>query len=165
MRDSAIILQGFSNGRHIRAVEVGVRHGKNAVDMLANWDNLFLFLVDNYKKADCPDAKAEMLNGVLPFSSRCKFIEKESTEASKDFEDNSLDYVYIDAGHTYDDVINDLNAWCPKVKIGGMVAGHDYWVADVRKAVNDFLTNREEGLCPVHREGRTQWDWFFIRRK
>jgi predicted O-methyltransferase YrrM len=49
-----------------------------------------------------------------------------SVEAAKQFEDDYFDFVYIDANHTYEGVIADLEAWYPKVRKGGMVAGHDY---------------------------------------
>ncbi len=47
-------------------------------------------------------------------------------DAVKDFEDNSLDFVYIDANHEYDYVKQDITEWTKKVKPGGIVAGHDY---------------------------------------
>ena len=54
-------------------------------------------------------------------------IRKLSMEAVRDFEDNSLDAVYIDGNHRYDSVVADMAAWWPKVKDGGIVAGHDYY--------------------------------------
>jgi hypothetical protein len=50
-----------------------------------------------------------------------------SFEGAKDFEDGSLDYVYIDGDHSFDFVMLDLIAWSPKVRQGGIVAGHDYY--------------------------------------
>jgi predicted O-methyltransferase YrrM len=49
-----------------------------------------------------------------------------SVAAAEDFADDSLDFVFIDATHTYDAVSRDLSAWWPKVKAGGLLAGHDY---------------------------------------
>lgn len=42
--------------------------------------------------------------------------------------DRSLDFVYIDANHAYDAVLEDLRLWAPKVKVGGVISGHDYCV-------------------------------------
>lgn len=56
-----------------------------------------------------------------------EFIRKTSMEAVKDFEDNSLDFVFIDGNHTFQYVVNDIAEWEKKVKIGGIVSGHDYW--------------------------------------
>lgn len=49
-----------------------------------------------------------------------------STECVKEFEDASIDFVYIDARHDRKGVLEDLQAYWPKVKMGGVIAGHDY---------------------------------------
>jgi len=54
-------------------------------------------------------------------------VDKYSMEAVKDFEDGSLDFVYIDANHTLPFVMNDIIYWTKKVRSGGIVAGHDYY--------------------------------------
>ena len=43
--------------------------------------------------------------------------------------DNCLDFVFIDASHDYQSVVQDIQAWLPKVKPGGILAGHDYTAA------------------------------------
>lgn len=53
-------------------------------------------------------------------------IEKLSMDAVDDFEDNSLDFVYIDANHDFRHVTEDIDSWSKKVKPGGIIAGHDY---------------------------------------
>jgi hypothetical protein len=61
-------------------------------------------------------------------------------EASKMFPDEHFDLVYIDASHWYDDVINDINTWLPKIKSGGYLTGHDYIEGiDVLHAVNNYF--------------------------
>jgi len=55
------------------------------------------------------------------------FMHREwSLEAAKEFEDGSLDFVYIDANHRYEYVVADIAAWLPKVRSGGCIAGHDF---------------------------------------
>lgn len=56
----------------------------------------------------------------------CVLIKKTSMEAVKDFENESLDFVYIDADHTFGHVAMDLMIWMPKVRKGGIISGHDY---------------------------------------
>jgi hypothetical protein len=62
---------------------------------------------------------------LAPFPN-AKLIRKTSMEAVKDFEDESLDFVYIDGNHQLKYVIEDLVEWTKKVKKGGVVCGHDY---------------------------------------
>ncbi len=56
----------------------------------------------------------------------CQIIKKESLRAALDFADGSLDFVYIDGNHDFVNVANDLHTWATKVKLGGIVSGHDY---------------------------------------
>lgn len=58
------------------------------------------------------------------------FIQEESVDAAKKIEDSSLDFVFLDAHSTADQVIENLNAWYPKIKTGGIISGHD-WVSIV----------------------------------
>jgi len=54
------------------------------------------------------------------------FIRKFSVDAAKEIPDGSLDFLYLDANHTLQYVIADLAAWVPKVRKGGIIAGHDF---------------------------------------
>lgn len=68
-------------------------------------------------------------------------IINDGVEASKQFNDNSCDVVFIDMEHTYNAVKQDILSWLPKVKIGGYIAGHDYtpdWQG-VIDAVNEIF--------------------------
>ena len=58
-----------------------------------------------------------------------------SVDASKIIEDNSIDFIYIDANHI--DVATDLKCWFPKLKEGGIIAGHDYG-GKVKEDVDKF---------------------------
>jgi hypothetical protein len=64
-----------------------------------------------------------------------------SVAAAALYADNSLDFVFIDAAHDYENVKADITAWYPKVKVGGTIAGHDYgWPGSgVHDAVNEYL--------------------------
>lgn len=66
----------------------------------------------------------------------------DSVELSKNFEDNSIDFLFIDTDHTYEHVSKELKAWYPKVKKGGIIAGHDYNTSGgggVVDAVDEFF--------------------------
>jgi hypothetical protein len=49
--------------------------------------------------------------------------------------------VYIDGLHTYDGVIADIKTWLPKIRFDGVIAGHDYHIEGVRRAVSELLGN------------------------
>jgi len=67
-------------------------------------------------------------------------IKDTSENASKQFPLNSIDYIMIDAGHSYDSLIGDLKNWYHKVKPGGYISGDDYGVfSGVTQAANDFF--------------------------
>lgn len=57
----------------------------------------------------------------------CTIIRETSMDAVKKFRNRSIDFVYIDGDHTLPHIINDVWWWTPKVRAGGMVAGHDYY--------------------------------------
>lgn len=63
----------------------------------------------------------------------------DTAQAAADFADNSVAVVLVDAGHEYEDVRADIEAWAPKVRPGGLLAGHDASYPGVRDAVNEFF--------------------------
>lgn len=66
-------------------------------------------------------------------------VKATSLDAAKQYADASLDFVYIDADHSYESVVADITAWKPKVKLNGFIAGHDSHMTDVLRAVRDCL--------------------------
>ena len=72
-------------------------------------------------------------------------IKSHSLEAVKKYEDESIDFCFIDGSHEYEDVKADILAYLPKVKKGGILSGHDYdriW-SGVIQAVDEVLGNVE----------------------
>jgi predicted O-methyltransferase YrrM len=63
----------------------------------------------------------------------------ESVSAAATYADGSLDFVFIDAAHDYQSVVDDIRAWGPKMKPGGTLAGHDYQREEFQRAVHDVL--------------------------
>lgn len=82
-------------------------------------------------------------------------IKKSSLEASVLYEDNSLDFVFIDGCHTYDCVKKDIDAYYPKVKPGGVLAGHDIWGPEVWQAITEKFRHSHfdtTSSCWFHRK-------------
>jgi len=86
---------------------------KETIEKLQN-ENITLFDIFKFNLKDC---------GVDDFVMPLQTI---SLEAAEQFEDNSLDFVHIDASHDYENVLADIRAWYPKVKPGGFITGDDY---------------------------------------
>lgn len=55
-----------------------------------------------------------------------QWLHVDSLEAARLFDDESLDLVFMDSDHTYEHVIKEIRLWLPKVKLGGILCGHDY---------------------------------------
>ena len=89
---------------------------------------------------------------------RAKLIRKTSKQAVKYFKDQSLDFVFIDADHSFKNCYQDIQLWYPKICINGYIMGHDYnfkyfpgVVKAVNKAfnVNDIQTDKKSEIWYV----------------
>lgn len=146
-------------------VEVGSWQGKSAVfmavEILNQNKNIKINCVDTWEGSI--EHKEEniiqknllyetFLKNIEPVKQVIKPIRKSSVEGAKLFKDNSVDLVFIDAAHDYENVKNDINAWYPKVKPGGILAGHDKTWPGVVKAVNEFLLESNNALHILDRD-------------
>ena len=80
-----------------------------------------------------------------------------SIEYAKLTEPNSIDFIYIDGNHQYSSVIEDLNMWFEKVKVGGVIAGHDFGWAPVSRAIYEFF---DRPPVSVFSDG----SWFYFKK-
>lgn len=76
---------------------------------------------------------------------RLKLIRDWTTKAAKIVPDGSLDFVFIDADHSYAGCKDDIIAWSPKLKPTGYLIGHDINWPGVRKAVDELVPGYEIG--------------------
>ncbi len=137
-------------------VEVGSWAGRSS-DAILSGSKGKVWCVDTWKGAkdvqDLTNSMAKQRDMLEVFKSNVgqyenlNIVVKPSVEAAKDFEDNSIDVIFIDAGHTYEEVLNDIDAWLPKVKADGILCGHDYlpktWMGVV-KAVDERFGKPDE---------------------
>ena len=70
---------------------------------------------------------------------RVQMLRKLSMDAVPDFEDASLDFVYIDGNHEYKYALEDILAWYPKIKPGGILAGDDIWSTRLEEYENNNM--------------------------
>lgn len=129
-------------------VEVGVSWGYFSKFILVNTD-MKLYSVDpwedNQELSNSGKAYTNTVNLLKEFGDRSVMIKGYSPEVTNQFEDESIDFVYIDGLHTYDAVKDDLNGWYSKIRSGGIIAGHDYSIIDweeVYNAVNEFISEK-----------------------
>jgi hypothetical protein len=93
-----------------------------------------------------------------------------SVEAARHFHPHSLDWIFIDADHTYQAVLDDLRTWSSKIKPGGVIMGHDYmdWGAAIElkfgviPAVNKFCA--ENGWKITHLTSKDEWPSYRLER-
>jgi len=74
----------------------------------------------------------------------CTLMREDSLRAAARLPDGSLDFVYLDGNHQFEYVVADLAAWMPKIRVGGVMAGHDYLVErqiDVVAAVDGWTVS------------------------
>lgn len=117
-----------------------------------------------------PSVYLDCLRTLWPFGDRSCLLHTLSAEAVKFFPDAHFDFVYIDANHWGPEIRNDIDQWWPKVKPGGIFAGHDWcdtFHLDVKDAVLKFV--EREGLtlqlteCDQVHDGHVIRSWFVVR--
>lgn len=146
------MVKQLDNNSHI--VEVGSWKGKSsvfmAVEIINSGKNIKFDCVDTWlgSKDGLTANHRAVLNNTLydiflsniePVKHIINPIRMTSVEASQLYQDCSLDFVFIDAGHSYASVKQDIESWLPKLKHGSILAGHDYnngWPG-VNRAVNE----------------------------
>jgi hypothetical protein len=155
------------------SAEIGVAEGRYSLEIL-QWGVPKLYLVDAWQNQDLfGDANfpqswhdknfEEAKERVKAYKKKVVFLKGLSVEMANKIPDGSLSFVYIDACHTYEAVLEDLKAYYPKLKDGGIMAGHDFLGKDygVEKAVREFASenNLEVNLIPELSEENASF-WF-----
>ncbi len=146
-----------------RGAEIGVKEGRFTSHMLGQFPRLTMYAVDrwapkdvvldrkgyeDYQDWDFAGIRAEFDRVTAPFGSRCVPLVMDSSAAAAEIEDGSLDFVFIDAEHTYEGVYQDIAEWRPKLRPGGLLSGHDYngkRFPGVRRAVDEVFDRVSTG--------------------
>ena len=117
--------------------EIGVLRGNFSVSMLDYFPNLTLYLVDNW--SEYPETEVIARERLKVFGDRARIIKGDSIEVASQVP-NNLDFVFIDADHSYEACLKDLQVYSKKVRSGGWITGHDYPnKPGVKQAVEEFF--------------------------
>ena len=110
----------------------------------------------------------EVVNKLGKYGKRSKVVRMFSQGAAKGFTQDSLDFIYIDANHSYTACKEDLELWWPKLRKGGIFAGHDYLDGKlpegefgVKSAVNEFAEKYKQEVFVTSEAWPT---WYLIKR-
>ena len=168
-RQAVIEARKLFGNKEIIACEIGVLEGEHAFQMLKHLNIKKLYLIDSYEnyeedfqyKLSGAKEKAEEL--LREYKDKIIWIEKYSDDAIKDIKEE-LDFVYIDANHSYPYVKKDIENYYPLIKKGGIISGHDYKpnelliAPDVIKAVSEFCIKEKKILVFGHGT-----DWVVVK--
>lgn len=167
---ASLINKMFPEGK---GVEIGVLKGDYSKIILERWSKGTLYLIDTWRHLDSYidmnsqddkyhyDCLIETCKNIKPWQDRAHIIRMDSVISADIFPDEYFDFIYIDADHSYEGVVRDIESWWPKIKKGGLFCGDDYipddgdiWLIDgdkkeyagkfgVRKAVNEFISKKD----------------------
>jgi hypothetical protein len=157
-----------------QVIEVGCWKGRSTcclgVEIINSRKNIILHCVDSWKYTPSTEQPIstqeefdqvfyEFLSNVKPFNDFINILKRSSTEASNNFLSQTVDFICIDANHTYESVKEDILVWLPKLKKNGILAGHDYFTSvhpGVKKAVDEIFNNTVRFIPE-------QNIWYFIK--
>lgn len=151
-----------------RGAEIGVAFGGHSEAILSQTRVEKLYGIDSYQHRDgyedpmnLPQKDFETLyertkERLSAFGNRFELVRAESKEAVARIL-GELDFIYIDADHSYQGVWDDLCTWFDKIRTGGIIGGHDYdhaYFPGVRLAIDEFFRRFD---WQVHTEGEGVW--------
>jgi hypothetical protein len=144
---NVLVELGVWKGHSISYLADKCRSYQPAIYAVDLWNKVYSFsLQGGYSKPETKDAQIPIIYDL--YQENLKLTNTRhlitdikccSWEAAAQFEDHSVDFVFIDADHSYESTLKDIQAWLPKIKDGGILAGHDYvdkWEG-VKRAVDE----------------------------
>lgn len=169
-------------------VEIGVECGIYSETLCKANPNIDLYSVDAWTayKGYRDHVSQDKLDGFLEITKkrlapyRATVIKGFSMDVVKQFKDESLDFVYIDGNHEYRATVDDIAEWQKKVRVGGIVSGHDYilrkdngYLMHVPMAVNGycesyniaplFILGKKTDPKPPEGIRDTARSWFYVK--
>jgi len=167
------LLELFAEFEFKIGVEIGVNNGRYARHMCESIPGLTYYGVDPYQTYDGYEivthdstyqrSLSKAADAIGEYDA--KIIKDFSALAYKMFDNNSLDFIYVDGNHDFEYVFSDILLWYPKIRTGGIISGHDYkndfdsavksavdWCVSLFHINRLFITSKERDLS-----------WFWIK--
>lgn len=142
--------------------ELGVQEGRTYLHLLESCSDLILTGVDLWSPNIARKTRAKNLDEfndsinyeyfqnlkkkTKKYGERAILHRMFTLEAAKIIDNNSLDFIFVDADHNYEGVYNDIKSWLPKIKDDGWILGHDINWPSVKKAVDELIPGYIIGL-------------------
>ncbi len=149
-------------------VEIGVSTGGHSESILRTTDVEKLYSIDPWIENPVLHLGGRSNYDVLfyrvrsrlaKYGERSVVIRNFSYNVVNQFDDASLDYIFIDGNHHYEAVKQDLEMWYPKLRAGGVMGGDDYATSwpGVPKAVNEFFEKCSISVNQDQQQKRIWW--------
>jgi predicted O-methyltransferase YrrM len=167
------LIEPISNltGRQLVGVEIGVCLGVTTEALLDEIPNIKkIYAVDNYPAfvdwngGDINEERQELMKQyakdlLTPFGGRVEFCYESSVEFANRFkEEHCLDFVFIDGDHSEEASYRDFCNFYPLIKKGGIFAGHDIVLPEVKKSLEKFLGEKFSKVVTVSNNA-----WYMIK--
>lgn len=157
--------------KKVTGAEIGVYAGGFSRQLLLRLNINMLYLIDPYHDYDdigVDFTVANLQEGKIKTRKRLQhfdnveYIYAASAVVAEYFSNESLDFVYIDGNHNYEAVKQDIKAWWPKVKKGGIIGGHDMNAAflGVCRAVVEFTNKKKLTIHGNLHDAQNEW-WVY----
>lgn len=153
-------------------VELGCWKGRSScfllVEALKRQKHPAIYFVDHWGGSNEPEHQADpelervydmfLANIERAGYPKATVLRMPTVAAADLFELESVDFIWVDAGHEYDEVKADLKAWWPRLRPGGVIGGDDLPMEGVKRAVGEFFPSHEVG-------SEAGWQWWRVRKK
>lgn len=157
-------------GTDITGIEIGVQLGINSYMLLDACPNIKKITgIDPYEpyadwnryisQQDQDASYAIFCQNRKLLGNRFELIKAKSSEVYESLPDESFDFVFIDGDHSIREVLNDLENYMPKVKKGGILAGHDIGLHSVNMALRSWCKRKFISTSDIHIIENQAWYW------
>jgi hypothetical protein len=157
----------FSDTLQIRTAEIGVAQGLFSEDII-KWGGQYHYCVDTWEcnpsqRGDGGSPQSwhdenyrQVIERMKPYDGRYEILRGPSTKMAQMIPSDSLDFINVDADHSYEGVKNDIESYWPKLKRGGIICFHDFEARQygVKDAVMEFAkaNNLQVNLLPEDKQ-------------